>query len=69
MGLASYDTHITTITATTIIISTRKNIFATVSESIGGDIMDVIVMDSNTQYLEFLFYFSILGTLLGRKYL
>jgi hypothetical protein len=69
MGLASFDTHITTITATTIIISTRKNIFATVSESIGGDIMDVIVMDSNTQYLEFLFYFSILGTLLGRKYL
>jgi len=69
MGLASYDTLITTITATTIIISTRKNIFATVSESIGGDIMDVIVMDSNTQYLEFLFYFSILGTLLGRKYL
>jgi hypothetical protein len=69
VGLASFDTHITTITATTIIISTRKNIFATVSESIGGDIMDVIVMDSNTQYLEFLFYFSILGTLLGRKYL
>jgi hypothetical protein len=64
MGLASYDTP-----ATTIIISTSKNIFATVSESIGGDIMDVIVMDSNTQYLEFLFYFSILGTLLGRKYL
>ena len=36
MGLASYDTLITTITATTIIISTEKNIFATVSETIGA---------------------------------
>jgi hypothetical protein len=60
MGLASFDTHITTITATTIIISTRKNIFATVSESIGGDIMDVIVMDSNTQYQNSSFTFQYL---------
>jgi hypothetical protein len=38
----------------------RKNVFATVSESIGGDTIDVIVMDSNIQYQNSSFTFQYL---------
>ena len=66
-GLSSYDTLITTITATSIIISTRKTSLLLYQKD--GDDKWMFCYGFKYTISEFVFYFSILANALGKKYL